>query len=241
MIATTMSDAFKDRNKVKATTVRVNVKLEPSALLSVEAAEIIRDLRRLAPYSGYADIEDLELEDVLKYLKTLVWMRCQRVQINWDKAYLPYRNLTGLVEVPVLPYQLMISIGVAYDSTYSIEFIPEYQIASEDLLAPEEMLDLSNIFRSMRTIGFRSVTGIPKTKEGELDFMAMCHVEECVTSYRDSHPVYGFMASFFTQEKLNSITGSMARIIYGYDADYRIEIAAIHSSMQANPPTEVSS
>jgi hypothetical protein len=238
MIASTLQSIFTDSKIVKATTVKVDVNLEPTKLLEAEAKEINRELLRLAPYTGYADVANLESDDILKYLKTLVWMRCHRVQYSRDKAYQPYRNLVKVVEVPVLPYQLLISIGKAYDRSFSIEFNPVYQIASEDLLAPEDMLNLSNILRSMRQIGFRSVTGIPEAEEGELDFMAMSHVGNVVTSYKESHPVYGFMASFFTQQQLNEVTGTMSRMIYGYDEDYRVMIGQIHQRMTENPPTE---
>jgi len=240
MITSNLQSFFTDSKPVRKSTVRVEVSMKPSVLLKAESAEILRELQRLAPYSGYKDVVDLEEEDILRYLNSLVWMRCHRVSGAQDKAYQPYRPLYNSLEVPVLPYQLLIAMGEAYDASFAITFIPEYQIASEDLLAPEELLNLSSIFRSMRTIGFKSVTGLPNDVSGELDFMAMSHVDSEVTSYRESHPVYGFLASFFAQQQLNAITGSMSRMVYGYDSDYRVEISAIHNSMTMTPTTEVS-
>lgn len=240
MINSTLISSFQDQKKMKASTVRVAVQMTPSALLQKVSTELLRELNRLAPYSGYHDVADLEESDILKYLSTLVWMRCKYVDTAEDKGFKKYRSYYYNVEVPVLPYQMLIAMGRAYDRDFNLEFYPEYSIDSSDLLSPDELLSLSDILRSLTQSGFQSVTGLPQERDGELDFMAMCHVKEEVVSYRDSHPVYGFLAAFFKQQELNEITGALCRIVYGYESDYNIYVSQIMTTLRSPRPADIS-
>jgi hypothetical protein len=224
MITATLSSSFEDVNKVKEPVVTVTVEVSPSRLMTSLAEGLLAEIQRLIPYQGFKPTADLSVDDILKYVATLVWMRTCHVNSDQSKAYIPYRSMGKRVEVPALVYQMLICIGEAYDRDYSIRFLPRYSVDSGMLLSPDELLALSDILLSLRTIGFASVTGLPRDREGELDFMAMCHVAEVVRSYRDSHPVYGFLASFFAQKELNEVTGLMCRVVYGYDSDYRMYI-----------------
>jgi len=236
MINATLSAALQDAKKVSDATIVTQVEMRPSKLMDAMAVGLMNEVNRLVPYVGFKPTADLEVEDILKYLKTLTWIRCQTVKDVQPKEFIPYRNLKNHLEVPVLAYQLFLSIGVAYDRDYSIKFLPTYQIESADLLSPEEMSSMSDIFTILRSIGFASVVGMPSSREGELDFMAMCHVEEVVKSYRSTHPVYGFLASFFAQQQLNEITGTMCRIVYGYDSDYKLYITSLLAALKAEQP-----
>jgi hypothetical protein len=122
-------------------------------------------------------------------------------------------------------------MGVAFDRDYSIEFKPEYSIGEEELLSPDEVLAVSNLLRSFETSGMKLVQGLPSDPYGDLDFMALCHVEDFVVGYRKAHPVYGFLASFFKQKSLNEVTGMMCRVIYGYDTDYKVQISSLCQSI----------
>jgi hypothetical protein len=224
MINTTLSSTLEDAKKMREQVVTVNVEVEPSKLMDSLAEGLLAEILRLVPYQGYKLTEELSVEDILKYLLTLIWMRVCHVNSETSKAYAGYRNLAKRVEVPAIVYQLMICIGEAFDKDFSIRFLPRYSVDSEMLLSPDELLALSDIMLNLKEIGFACVTGLPRTREGELDFMAICHVEEVVKSYRDSHPVYGFLASFFAQKELNEVTGLMCRIVYGYDSDYQMYI-----------------
>lgn len=237
MINTTLSKAVEDAKPMTEATIVTRVQMNPSKLMENLAEGLMYEVERLVPYSGYKPVADLESSDILKYLKTLTWIRCQATKDVSPKEYLPYRSLSRHVEVPVLAYQLFISIGEAYDKNFAIRFLPEYQIESADLLSPEELSSLSDIFLALRTTcGFASVKGMPSSREGELDFMAMCHVEQIVRSYRNTHPVYGFLASFFAQQTLNEVTGTMCRVVYGYDTDYKLYIRSLLATLKAEPP-----
>lgn len=232
MINASLQSMFSDKKNLNKATVTVEVQLNPSKLMEKMASEVLKELERLAPYAGYSDVADLEVVDICKYLNTLVWMRCERVN-QPSPAFKEYKALEKVVAVPVLAYQLLVSIGVAIDRDYSIKFTPAYSISEKDLLAPAEVAAISDVLVRLESNGMKVVYGIPKDQTGELDFMALCHVEGQVVGYRQSHPVYGFLAAFFEQKKLNEVTGLMCRVIYGYDTDYELQITQIFRALNS--------
>jgi hypothetical protein len=234
MLNKLVESMFTDLKPMNNPTITVCVEMEPSELMEALARETHSEIQRIASYSGQESMLEIEVEDVLKAFKTLVYLRVNTVNnVNSDTVR-SYRGVKKHFAVPVLMYQLLIPIGVAYDRDYSIEFVPETKIAGEDLLAPQEMMALSDVFRRLENHGFKVVYGIPVSEEGELQFMAMSHVKDAVLSYRTKdHPVYAFLASFFKQQQLNEITGSMCRVLYGYDSDFRYYIARLFTSINA--------
>jgi len=236
MINSGLQSSTQDFKKMRDSFVTTTVDMTPSKLLDEVAKGIKTECDRLAPYAEYKPVSCLEVEDIHKYLSTLIWMRCQKVSSEFNKSFLPYKRLYNNVVVPTFVYQLAISIGEATDSDYAIRFVPAYSIDSKELLSVDQMSEISDVFLSLAPVGFSHVIGMPKETSGELDFMACCHVDEVVRSYKDSHPVYGFMAAFFAQKELNEITGLMCRVIYGYDSDYKITIRRIMSSLSAKQP-----
>lgn len=233
MININLQSMFSDSKNLNVATVTVKVDMTPSKLMESLATEVLKELERIAPYAGYKDIADLEVEDIHKYLCTLVWMRCERVN-EPSKAFQGYKALQRTVAVPVMVYQLLVAIGLCHDRDFSIEFRPAYSISEKDLLAPDQVAAMSDIFARFEGNGMKVVYGLPKDITGELDFMALCHVEETVVGYRKSHPVYGFLASFFEQKKLNEVTGMMCRVVYGYDSDYKLQIAQIFRALNSD-------
>jgi hypothetical protein len=240
MINATLQSIFSDSKNMKQVSVVTRVDVTPSELMETLAKGIFAEIQRLVPYSEYPGTAELEPTDILKYLKTLVWLRVCHVNQNFGEVGAPYKRLMRTLEVPVLPYQLLIAIGETYDHDYAIRFVPEYSIESADLLSPSEMRALSEVMLTLRVIGFASVTGLPRDPEGDLAFMALSHVENFVSGYRNDHPVYGFLASFFRQQELNEVTGTMCRIIYGYDSDYDVMIRSIMAKLSASQPEGLS-
>lgn len=230
MVSTTLQSQFNDSKLLNINTVTVKVEMNPSKLCDKLADELTRDMSRIGELTGIKDI-GMGPEDILKYLKTLVWLRVSLVNNDRSKALLGYASLRKRIAIPVMFYQCLISMGMALDRDYSIRFIPVYSIDSEDLLSPETMQEISDMMVRMEPNGLKLVQGIPKEPEGELDFMALSHVEETVLGYKRSHPVYGFLASFFAQHSLNEITGTMCRVIYGYESDYQSYVSSIYYAM----------
>lgn len=233
MINVNLQSMFSDSKNLNKATVTVEVEMTPSKLMDSLATEVLKELERIAPYAGFKDVSDLEVSDIRKYLYTLVWLRCERVNHSLSQSFKAYKALEKRVAVPVMAYQLLLSIGRCVDRDFSIEFLPAYSISEKDLLAPTELAAVSEIMTRLESNGMKVVYGLPKEEDGELDFMALCHVEETVVGYRQSHPVYGFLASFFEQKKLNEVTGMMCRVIYGYDTDYAMQITQIFRALNS--------
>lgn len=231
MISATLQSKFNDSKLMNASLVNVCVRLENSSLIDTLAEKLLAELQRVCPYADFAPISELESKDIKRYLNTLTWMRVCAVNSSTDKSWSAYKPLTRVVAVPVLMYQLLLCIGIAYDRDYNLEFYPAYTVTQDDILSPEEMDKVSSLFRQFEQSGIKVVYGIPKNPEGELDFMAMSHISEEVCSYKRSHPVYGFLSAFFRQQALNEITGSMSRVFYGYESDYRYSIDALFNAI----------
>lgn len=232
MLNKVVESMFSDLKPMNNPTITVSVEMEPSGMMDYLAKEAYREVLRIASSTGMESMLEVEEADVLKAFKTLVFLRVNTVNGTSSKTMTDYRSVVKHFAVPVLMYQLLIPIGRAYDKDYSIEFIPEAKIAGEDLLAPQEMMALSDCFRRLENYGFKVVYGIPTSEEGELQFMAMSHVRDEVLSYRTKdHPVYAFLASFFRQQSLNEITGSMCRVLYGYERDFAYYVGRLFSSI----------
>lgn len=227
MISTELQSKFNDFKTMNATTIKVVVNVDCSELESVVADKLLSEFVRMAPYANYSAISELDSKDIERYLKTLRWMRVCTVLGNTEKSFKEYRTLAKVVAVPVLEYQVLVSIGKAYDKDFNLEFSPACNVTEDDILSPAEMEAISSLFRQFENSGMKVVYGIPHAIEGDLDFMAMSHVGDEVVSYRRVHPVYGFLASFMRQKELNEVTGMMSRVVYGYESDYRYHIDAL--------------
>lgn len=231
MINEKMQSVFADFKQVNEPTLRVVVSFTGTKMVEALASILRMEMARVAGVAGDSYLTNLEVEDIRRYLTTLSWMRCVRVTGLSNKTTQAYNRLMRSVAVPVMWYQVLIGIGRAYDRDYSIEFIPSTSISESDLLAPVEMLAISDLMFSLQNNGLKLVAGVPKEEEGELDFMAMAHVEETVLSYRHTHPVYGFLASFFATEEVSKALGALVRIRYGVDSDYRVMLGRVVASL----------
>lgn len=227
MINAALQSKLQDSKIVTMASLTVEVEMKPSSLVSTLAEKLLSELNRVSPYTGYAPVADLEVEDIRKYLNTLVWLRVNHVRGCSDKLVASYRAVSRHLAIPVLMYQLLICIGHAYDKDYNLAFEPVCNFTKDEVLSPDEMEAVSSLLRQFSDSGIKVVFGMPRSEEGELDFMAMCHVEDEVVSYRRSHPVFGFIASFFSQKELNAITGTMCRVVYGYETDFKYQVDAL--------------
>lgn len=230
MINSTMSSSFIDVKTMNKSTISVAVEMNPSKLTTKLASEIYYDMSRIANLTGISDI-GVGPDEILKYLKTLTFTRVGMVNGDQNKALSGYIRIAKHLSVPVMFYQCLIAMGIAIDRDFSIKFYPVYSIDGDDLLSPETMLEISDLMSRLEMNGFKITEGLPRDPEGELDFMALAHVTEEVLGYRRSHPVYGFLASFFAQKELSEVTGMMCRVLYGYDTDYELYVTQIYKSL----------
>jgi hypothetical protein len=231
MINSTLQSQFNDSKLMNMPTIEVPVNVSSSQMVSIMADKLLAEFNRMAPYAGYTAVSELTSKDIERYLKTLLYLRVCTVMDKADKSTNTYRPVVKNIAIPVLFYQLLICIGKAYDSDYNLEFYPAYSITEDDILSVDEMASLSQLFRAFENSGMKVVYGLPRDSTGELDFMAMSHVEDVIVSYRRSHPVYGFLASFIRQKELNEVTGQMSRVIYGYESDYKYQLDALLSAI----------
>lgn len=222
---------FNDFKQMNQPTIEIKVELVPSKMMADLAQLYFAELHRICGSSGDVLLKEVDADKILRYLSTLVWMRCCHCTSATSPSLKAYGHLRHAAAIPVIVYQILVSIGIAYDRDYAIKFVPGTTIQEELLLEPNEMQRLSDLFFSLQNSGFPLVAGIPRGIEGELDFMALAHVEHVVVGYRKSHPVFGFYASFFTQQELNQVVGALSRIVYGYESDYRAILGHLVSSM----------
>lgn len=227
MISTTLQSAFTDSKILNMPSINVQVRINASDMLTITAEKLLAEFNRMAPYTSYAPVSELTSSDIERYLKTLLWLRVCTVSDNADKSFNAYRKINRHLAVPVLIYQLLLCIGKAYDQDFNLEFTPVYSITEEEILGVTEMESLSSLFRSFEQSGMKVVYGLPSDAKGELDFMAMSHVEDAVVSYKRSHPCYAFLASFVRQQELSMVTGQMSRVVYGYESDYKYQLDAL--------------
>lgn len=230
MLNTKIQSLFDDYKLTNEPTIVVTVEFQPGKLVEDLAQALVNELFRVAGPVGERFLSGLDAEDIRKYLCTLSFMRRVRVAGLNNHVTQLYRPFNNNVAVPVLWYQVLIGIGKAMDRDYSIQFVPGTSINESDLLGPEEMRTISNLMFQFQNHGFKVVAGIPKGEDGELDFMAMAHVEETMLSYRKSHPVYGFLASFFATKEVSQALGALVRIRYGYDSDYAVMLSRVVAS-----------
>lgn len=230
MVNSALQSMFNDSKAMNVATINVAVEMNPSKLVDKLAKEIHSDMLRIASLTGVGAI-NVESDEILKYLKTLTFLRVSLVNGDQSKALNGYTRLVKHLNVPVMFYQCLIAMGVAIDRDFSIQFNPVYSIDSTDLLSPESMVEISDMMSRLEMNGLKIVKGVPRDPEGELDFMALSHVEEQVLGYKRSHPVYGFLASFFAQKKLSDVTGMMCRVLYGYDSDYELYVTSIYRAL----------
>lgn len=235
MISQNLVAAFNDSNIVKANVVLVTVEMNDSSLEKVLAKKLLSELLRVSG-SNHKAVLELTEEDMEAYIRTLKWLRVCHVNEDRTEAFRAYRNIVKYLHVPVLYYQVLIGIGRAYDREYNIEFRPCYSINEGDILGTDEMAAISSILRQYEAV--KTVEGTPRTREGELDFMAMVHVDNEIRSYRtQTHPVYAFLAAFVRQQKLNEVTGSMSRVVYGFEEDFKYHIDALFNAIDGGAET----
>lgn len=227
MLNAKLQSMVEDFKPVTKASLEVTVNLQCSGLTTKLANTLRGEMIRVAGSAGLMETSDISAEDICRYLSTLSWLRRVQVTHSWDKVSTPYRKYVRNVACPVIWYQILLGMGNAVDRDYGIAFKPGSTIEADDLLDPDTLSDISDVMWRLQNNGFRIVGGIPLSEEGELDFMAMCHVEDTVLSYRRTHPVYGFLASFFASREVGDSLGALVRVRYGYDSDYGVLLSRI--------------
>lgn len=227
MLDAKITSMFEDAKISNEPTIVVTVNLQCSTMVDKLAKVEMDEMIRTAGASGARLLEDITDRDIHDYLVTLGWLRRIEATHARSQAIKPYLRFVHTAAVPTLWYQVLIGIGEALDRDYSIKFVPGTEIDSNQLLDPDKLQTISDLMFQLQDNGFKVVAGVPKGQEGELDFMAMCHADEVVKSYRRTHPVYGFLASFFASHEVSVALGTLVRVTYGFDSDYQTLISRV--------------
>lgn len=191
--------------------VRVAVSYGSNDSLSFLARQYTNELERLSAGRSAND-PDLKQESILKYFVTLAYLRVQKVN---GQSVAQYRSMARHYTIPVLLYQIIIKLGLAHDTDFGIEFYPTIAVEGESLLSADQMRTVSDKLANYESLGLAVTYGLPRTDEGDLDFMAMQTLDNEVLSYRKSHPVYGFLAHFLKSKRMSDELQGVTRVFYG--------------------------
>jgi hypothetical protein len=222
MLSADIRKFFEDKNPTLEGGLEIQARFTSSELLKQLGSEYSSEVSRLNR-SGSHIYDVLDEELMYKYFNTLVWMRV--AYINNEKTFSPYREVAQFVAVPVLVYQLIISIGRVHDVEWNIHITPRYTTDGDDLLSVDELTQVSSLLRGLENNGLKQVIGMPNDKQGDFEFMVMNHINNRITSHRVSHPVYGFLAAFLESTGSRAIYDQVQRIHYGTLIDYRARLA----------------
>lgn len=136
-----------------------------------------------------------ELDDVVKYCKTLMYIRTNIVHNNSSvfNSY-TYRGLY----VPTRMYTIIHHIGIALNTQMNIKLTPVYEIDADDLLSPSEMRDISDKLEMLKPEGYSCIKGIQRTEVGVFETMLSWCLEvntlTKILSYKADHPMHAMIA-----------------------------------------------
>lgn len=213
---------FEDKKPTLEGGLEIQAQFTSSELLKQLGSSYADEVARLNT-SGSLIYDQLDDELMFKYFNTLVWMRI--AYIRNDKTFSPYREASQFIVVPVLAYQLIISIGKVHDGEWNIHITPSYTTDGDDILSIDELTRVSSLLRGLENNGLKQVTGLPRDKQGDLEFMVMQHINDKVTSHQVSHPVYGFLAAFLQSTGNRAVYDQVQRIHYGTLIDYQARLS----------------
>jgi hypothetical protein len=203
--------------------VNVEVKIKPSKMLISLANEYDSEVDRITRFLPSGDLNI----DFPRYLKTLMHLhilRCTNGRLG------DYNNfLRGNVYIPAAFVVVMLQIGQVTDRDYGLIFTPVSEIDSKDLMSPSELERTSLDLLALESFGLKLAHRMPSTQEsGSLGSMGASLVESGeVLSYRQDHPVYGFVTAMMSISATEEILGLKAlRVKYGSESHYLSLISA---------------
>lgn len=182
----------------------------------------VEEMKRVTRYQQNAELP--EVEDMERYLKTLIHVRV--LQVTDPRQLKEYKSSTYSARVPARVSLLLDNIGEAYDFESNIRFIPTYSIDSDNLMSPEEIVEMSLLMERYLAEGYTTIQGIKKDKTGSIYLMSKLVVNtpdnlQKVLSYRKDNPVYAFFASML---KLEILKLNYEDIIMAYRVQYSDEL-----------------
>lgn len=177
--------------------------------LELLAKQYLNELTRIDPLRA----DKLANTPMLPYFTTLLWLRINYVQNRYPQGY---SDIANKLITPVLMAQILIQTGEAFDSEFGIKFVPEMeQVDSSLILSPQEMMTVSDVIMALSNKGLAVAKALPRSKDGNIEFMAFQVLDQQVLSYRRSHPTYAFLAHFVRAKQFEDKFNAFYRVEYG--------------------------
>lgn len=214
-----MNTQFESPRAVR-TQIKFEVKINNSDMMGRVADWEVREMERVTNYAS--NIELPTVEDVLKYLKMLTYLRVQKV--NGERIEPDFKHIFKDLYVPARWYTLLDNIGEAHDWSTNIKFVPAYEIDAAAVMSFDELVRMSDQLQALKPDGYACEKGIPTHTDGSVEMMAKVALAEgkALETIRgmDIHnPVFAFFASLFQMEVVGLTYADLDRM-------YRIEYSA---------------
>lgn len=202
------------------TQIQFTVKINNSGMMMKVAEWEVREMERITRYASNVRLP--EVEDVLKYLKNLTYLRVMK--INGQKMEHDLKHIFRDLYVPARWYTLLDNIGEAHDWSTNIKFFPAYNIEAVDVLSADELIEISDILQALKPDGYACEKGIPAHTDGSVEMMAKVALAEgsaleTIRGMRTDNPVFAFFANLFQMEVVGLTYADLDRM-------YRVEYSS---------------
>lgn len=218
---TIISDHFSGQHCQRDMAITSQVNVYPSELTEQLANLMSEELERLASNEVIRkEATELGSDKLLKYFKTLFYLRVCRVRHTLHGRLSSYQSIYDKVWIPSILQLVLVGIGEVRDEDYNIVFKPTMNIDEDDVLSVDEMIDISEFLHRFQTLAI--VQGLPKAEDGELEFMAMRKVQNVIKTYKtDSHPVHAFLSAFCEMNEMDNLLSGLLRVTYHSITEYK--------------------
>lgn len=212
-------------------TMKVTVNINPTEMFLETAKLYEKEIIRVMRFqSSPALIDAAQMTDYFNMLLLLrvCWVRNESTASIGSLKARDFKLGFRSYVIPALVYQLLMSVGEAFDQNFGLRFTPRFEMELEHAMSPDQMREISDKLSILSREGLVCVeAGIPTDVYGELAVMAIMFMEDKLMSYRMDHPINGFYASFLGLQLAGQLSNDMFRVEYGYLEDYRSILGAL--------------
>lgn len=165
---------------------------------------------KLAKVGSHLSIDE---EEMRRYLNTLLSWRIAKV----TSKRVPKEAFS--VMIPALFAISLTHIGKVYDKDLGIEIKPVL-LKELDVMSDAEAIKFSRTkLLLVEDLGFELVEGMPKSPDGESDFMYFQMSDNEILRHDNAaHPAYAVLAAFFRMKALENVL--TYRVNYGLISEY---------------------
>jgi len=160
-------------------------------------------------YHSIREASMFEIGDLNRYVKTLTWLRVQRINRKVDRSY-DVRDYA----VPALIALILRQIGKVHDDEFGFDIVPKMD-KPNDVMDHSEASKFSKVIRRFREAF--SIEEFPMTGEdGDTMFMSKVILNAVVLSYRRDDPqLYAYLAYLAGNTLVEEAARSHFFVTYG--------------------------